>query len=92
MLKKRHHQYKQSRCNRREQCPEGTHLIKIKQLASSQFVTGAKLETDKNGNQVSLSTKLVDLGFDATQGTTIHIKTANKEVGLEVRKAQLWVI
>lgn len=67
--------------------PEGTHLIKIKQLASSQFVTGAKLETDKNGNQVSLSTKLVDLGFDATQGTTIHIKTANKEVGLEVRES-----
>ena len=27
-----------------DKCPEGTHLIKVKKLASSQFLTGAKLE------------------------------------------------
>lgn len=60
--------------------PEGTHLIKVKQLASAQFVTGSEL-----GNNVDLNTKLVDLGFDASEGSTIHIKTADKEVKLEVR-------
>lgn len=65
--------------------PEGTHLIKVKQLASSQFVTGAKLDTDNNGNQISTSTKLVDLGFDASEGTTIHIKNGVKKVNLDVR-------
>lgn len=67
--------------------PEGTHQIKVKQLASSQFVTGAKLGTDVNGKEISSSTKLVDLGFDATDGTSIHIKTAKKEVDLDIRQA-----
>jgi flagellar hook-associated protein 2 len=66
--------------------PEGTHLIKIKQLASSQFVTGEKLDTDNNGNLISMNTKLVDLGFDASEGTTIHIKHGDKQVNLDVRE------
>ena len=66
--------------------PEGTHLIKVKQLASSQFVTGAKLGKDKNGKEISTSTKLTDLGFSASEGTTIHIKANGKEVNLDVRK------
>lgn len=73
--------------------PEGTHLIKVDRLASSQFVTGAKLGTDDNGNEVSTSTRLVDLkdqeglGFDSTKGTSIHIKAAGgKEVSLDIRE------
>lgn len=65
--------------------PEGTHIIKVKQLASSQFVTGDKLNTDNKGNQISTSTKLVDLGFDVSEGTTIHIKNGNKQVNLDIR-------
>lgn len=65
--------------------PEGTHLIKVKQLASSQFVTGAKLSTLTNGSEVNSSTKLSELGFDTSNGTTINIKAASKEVNLDVR-------
>lgn len=65
--------------------PMGTHLIKVKQLASSQFVTGSKLGTDNNGNQVSSKTKLVNLGFDASEGSIIQIKNGNKQVNLEIR-------
>jgi len=67
--------------------PEGTHLIKVKQLASSQFLTGTKLGTDNNGKEINTSTKLVDLGFDASEGTTIHIKAADREVNLDVRES-----
>jgi flagellar hook-associated protein 2 len=66
--------------------PEGTHLIKVKQLASSQFVTGAKLDIDNKGNQISTSTKLVDIGFDASEGTAIHIKNGEKQVNLDIRE------
>lgn len=65
--------------------PEGTHQIKIKQLASSQFVTGSKLGTDINGKAITAGTKLADLGFDVTEGTAIHIKYGDKQVDLEVR-------
>jgi flagellar hook-associated protein 2 len=64
--------------------PEGTHLLKVKQLASAQFVTGAKLETDKNGKAVTTSTKLTDLGFDATEGTTIAVGVGDKLTTLDV--------
>ena len=67
--------------------PEGTHLLKVKQLASSQFVTGAQLGTDDNGNQISTSTKLVDLGFDLSDGTTIHIEHGKKNVNLEISES-----
>jgi len=65
--------------------PEGTHLIKVKKLASSQFLTGAKLELDDNDKEINLGTKLVDLGFKADEGTTIHIN-AKKNVDLEIRE------
>lgn len=65
--------------------PEGTHVIKVEQLASAQFVTGAKLEKDNNNKDISLNTKLVDLGFNASEGTTIKITTADKSVNLDVR-------
>jgi flagellar hook-associated protein 2 len=68
--------------------PEGTHIIKVKQLASAQFITGAKVGKDNNGNDINMNTKLVDLGFDASQGTTIHIEHKNntgKNIDLEIR-------
>ena len=67
--------------------PEGTHLVKVNRLASSQFVTGAKLDFDNNDKEISTSTKLVDLGFDASEGTSIHIKpTGKKGVSLDIRE------
>lgn len=66
--------------------PEGTHLVKVKQMASSQFLTGAQLKLDDNGNEINAATKLVDLGFDAAEGTTIHIKTAKNQVDLDIRE------
>lgn len=58
---------------------EGTHSIAIKELASTQYVTGEKL-----GNGVKESTKLADLGF--LSGTKINISAANgtKNTSLEV--------
>jgi flagellar hook-associated protein 2 len=64
--------------------PEGSHLLKVKQLASAQFVTGAKLETDKYGKAVTTSTKLTDLGFDAAEGTTVTIGVGGKETTLDI--------
>jgi len=61
--------------------PEGTHLIKVKQLASSQFVTGNKI-----GENVNSKTRLVDLNFNASEGTSIKIKAGEKEVTLDVRE------
>jgi flagellar hook-associated protein 2 len=64
--------------------PEGTHLLKVKELASAQFVTGAKLETDKYGKAVTTSTKLMDLGFDAAEGTTVTIGVGGKNTTLDI--------
>ncbi|MDI9489321.1 MAG: flagellar filament capping protein FliD [Bacillota bacterium] len=58
--------------------PEGTHIIKVKQLASSQFLTGAKIDKD-----INLNTKLSELGLKAEDGVTIHIN-AEKSVDFEV--------
>lgn len=66
--------------------PEGNHLLKVKQLASSQFVTGSRLGVDNKGNQISTSTKLTDLGFEASEGTTVHIKNGEKQVNLDIRE------
>lgn len=57
--------------------PEGTHIVKVKQLASSQFITGAAFDKDKNGNSVTTGTKLVDLGFKASE--KIYIETGSGE-------------
>lgn len=62
--------------------PEGTHRIKIEQLASAQYVTGAKIEK----SNVSLDTKLSDLGFDLSKGIAIEINTGDgKTKKLEVK-------
>jgi len=57
--------------------PEGTHYIKVEQLASTQFVTGDAI----NKSKVSLNTKLADLGIQIDKGIKIRIKTGNLETG-----------
>lgn len=66
---------------------EGTHSFTVKQLASSQYVTGSKLGTngdgkDKNGKAITASTKLTDLGME--EGTRVTIKAAGGTKELEV--------
>lgn len=58
---------------------EGTHSIAIKQLASTQYVTGGKLDSS-----VTTDTKLTDLGI--LSGTKIAISASNgsKNTTLEV--------
>lgn len=53
--------------------PKGTHTVTVSQLASSQYVTGAKL-----GSNVTASTKLSDLG--CAVGTVITIDGADTSV------------
>jgi len=57
----------------------GTHAIQVKQLASSQFVTGAKI----SANNVSRSTKLTDLGLTAETGA-ITITNGSKTKTLDI--------
>lgn len=66
------------------QVPEGTHSIQVKELASAQYITGAILDKDKNGKAVTTNTKLTDLGFEASRGTTIKVNTGDKEVTLDI--------
>ncbi len=63
---------------------DGVHTLKVKQLASAQFVTGSKLETDKNGKAVTLNTKLTDLNFSGEEGTTVTIKSGDKTVNMDI--------
>lgn len=61
----------------------GSYKIKVNALASSQYVTSAKLGTsagegkDLNGNDISTSTKLSDLGMTTDGSTQIKIGLAN---------------
>lgn len=69
---------------------EGTHSFTVKQLASSQYVTGSKLGTngdgkDKNGKAITASTKLTDLGME--EGTRVTIKAAGGTKELEVSES-----
>jgi len=66
--------------------PEGAHTLTIDKLASSQYVTGDKLGTDKNGKEVTTSTKLSDLGMTSSNGKDmiVTIKNGTKEKQLIV--------
>lgn len=63
--------------------PEGTHTLKVKQLASAQFVTGDKLTTDENAKVISTATKLTDLNM--TAGNTISVTAGTTTKTLEVK-------
>ncbi len=64
--------------------PEGAHTLVINKLAKSQFLTGNKITTDKDGNAVNTttSTKLENLGV--TAGTVITMGVAGKVKSLTV--------
>ena len=63
--------------------PEGVHNIKINSLASFQYVTGDKIVT-KDGEKVTESTLLTELGFDAEAKTKITIKTLGESEAVEL--------
>ena len=56
----------------------GTHKIEVKAVASAQFITGSKLGVDTNGKEIKSSTKLTDLGFEASENTVISVKAGSK--------------
>ena len=62
--------------------PEGSHQVSVSQLASSQYLTSAKIT--KEG--FSTSTKLTDLGFTA-DGSVITIKNGDKQTQLSVNNS-----
>lgn len=64
--------------------PEGTHSIEVKQLASAQFVTGSASLAKSDGTDISGTTKLVDLGFKSSEGTTINIQAGTKTTALTI--------
>lgn len=64
--------------------PEGSHSITVENLASSQYVTGGKIEKDGLGNPITAtaSTKLTDLGISAE--TLINFTNGDTTKTLEV--------
>lgn len=60
----------------------GTHSLKIKQLASSQYVTGSQLMVDGKKANYNKNTKLTDMG-EMAEGTTLTIG-GKKEVKFTV--------
>lgn len=58
---------------------EGTQSLEIKQLASSQYTTGAKLGTDMYGAEITTGTRMIDLGYSV--GDTITIANGVDENG-----------
>ncbi|MDF2511434.1 MAG: hypothetical protein K0S04_1300 [Herbinix sp.] len=62
---------------------EGNHMLKVSQLASSQFVTSAQLkETDNNGLAISSKTLLKDLGM--TEGNKISVTVGSTQKDITV--------
>lgn len=55
----------------------GTHTIQVKQLASAQYTTGARLTNDMYGDKITASTELTDLGYAI--GDEIRITTGDGE-------------
>lgn len=64
--------------------PEGIHSIKVKQLASAQFVTGLDSLVENNSLAITGSTKLVDLGFNSSEGTTVTIQAGTKTAAMTI--------
>lgn len=62
----------------------GAYSVKVKQLASAQYVTSGKLGLDLEGKNVTTSTKLSDLGIAADGSTQINIAAGSKKVTLNI--------
>lgn len=64
---------------------EGTHTVTVTQLAKGSFLTGDELDKDKEGNDITISTKaekLVDFAPDEIK--TIDIKLGDTTVSVEI--------
>ena len=59
--------------------PEGMHTIQVDSVASAQYITGAKIQGNKD---VTYSTKLVDLGM--TKDSSIVISVGGKDTELKI--------
>lgn len=66
--------------------PVGNHNVQIKSVAGAQYVTGDKISTDINGNDINLSTKLSEIGGTSTGGTTITMECGGKTASLAVTR------
>lgn len=65
----------------------GTYQVKIKSLASAQYVTSGKLnyKVGEDEKSATTSTKLTDLGMDA--GAVLKLKVGNETNALEVKES-----
>lgn len=65
----------------------GTYQVKIKSLASAQYVTSGKLnyKVGEEEKSATTSTKLTDLGMDA--GAVLKLKVGNETNALEVKES-----
>lgn len=63
---------------------DATQTLKVKELASTGYMTGAKLEKDKDGNPIDVTkqTLLKDLGIEA--GSTITVETGGKKTDIRI--------
>ena len=59
----------------------GTQKLKIKKMAAAGYLTGAKIE-GKNGDKVTSSTKLSDLGIEA--GSQVTLNSDGKETAITI--------
>ncbi len=62
---------------------EGSHSLSVKQLASSQFVTGAQLSADDNSLAITTNTKLVDLNMTAGNQISVTAGTVTKNLTID---------
>ncbi len=62
--------------------PEGTHALKVKQLASAQFLTGKQLTMDENSKAISATTKLTDLNMTAGNKISVTAGTTTKTLDI----------
>jgi flagellar hook-associated protein 2 len=61
--------------------PEGAHTVQVLSTASAQFITGSQIDQEN----LSYSTKLVDMDMSDSVGSTINIKAGKNEVALEIK-------
>jgi flagellar hook-associated protein 2 len=68
---------------------KGTHTIKVKNLATSSFLTGEALDKDKNGKDITSSTlaqDLIDFGGDTEKTITINLENGATPINIQIAK------
>ena len=61
----------------------GVQTLKINKLAKSGYLTGGKLEKDTNGNTVTGSTKLVDMGIAENSEIKLNVKGKTETITVD---------